>query len=72
MVVALQVGNDRGTQYRHGVYYHTEEQKTAAQEVFTKVESEVSPMEEDASKLSICTITLTDLESDMSSIRWAV
>lgn len=47
IVVALQVGNDRGTQYRHGVYYHTDEQKIAAQEVFTKVESEVSPIEED-------------------------
>lgn len=28
-----QVGNDRGTQYRHGVYYHTEEQKEIASEV---------------------------------------
>mmetsp|Transcript_21540 Transcript_21540/g.41880 ORF Transcript_21540/g.41880 Transcript_21540/m.41880 type:complete len:211 (+) Transcript_21540:110-742(+) len=32
-----QVGNDKGTQYRHGVYYHTEEQKAEAQEVFDKV-----------------------------------
>uniref|UniRef100_A0A7S2WGJ4 peptidylprolyl isomerase n=1 Tax=Rhizochromulina marina TaxID=1034831 RepID=A0A7S2WGJ4_9STRA len=26
-----QVGNDRGTQYRHGVYFHTEEQRLAAE-----------------------------------------
>jgi len=32
-----QVGNDRGTQYRHGVYYYTEDQKKAAQEVFDEV-----------------------------------
>jgi peptide-methionine (S)-S-oxide reductase len=28
-----QVGNDKGTQYRHGVYYHNAEQKQAAQEI---------------------------------------
>lgn len=28
-----QVGNDRGTQYRHGVYYHNEEQKKDAESV---------------------------------------
>jgi peptide-methionine (S)-S-oxide reductase len=28
-----QVGNDRGTQYRHGVYYHDELQKEIAEEV---------------------------------------
>ena len=28
-----QVGNDRGTQYRHGVYYHDDEQKTAAEKI---------------------------------------
>ncbi len=28
-----QVGNDRGTQYRHGVYYHTFEQMTLAQSI---------------------------------------
>ena len=43
-----QVGNDRGTQYRHGIYYHDEEQQeiaeellksyaTADREVFTEV-----------------------------------
>mmetsp|Transcript_27497 Transcript_27497/g.38704 ORF Transcript_27497/g.38704 Transcript_27497/m.38704 type:complete len:235 (-) Transcript_27497:53-757(-) len=26
-----QVGNDRGTQYRHGVYYHDDEQKATAE-----------------------------------------
>jgi peptide-methionine (S)-S-oxide reductase len=28
-----QVGNDRGTQYRHGVYYHDDKQKEIAMEV---------------------------------------
>ena len=28
-----QVGNDRGTQYRHGVYYHNDEQKDIAEKV---------------------------------------
>ena len=28
-----QVGNDQGTQYRHGVYYHTPAQKKIAQEI---------------------------------------
>ncbi|GKY95856.1 hypothetical protein MPSEU_000546200 [Mayamaea pseudoterrestris] len=28
-----QVGNDRGTQYRHGIYYHTPEQKEVAKAV---------------------------------------
>jgi len=28
-----QVGNDKGTQYRHGVYYHTPEQKAVAEAV---------------------------------------
>jgi peptide-methionine (S)-S-oxide reductase len=28
-----QVGNDRGTQYRHGVYYHDDTQKAIAEEV---------------------------------------
>lgn len=28
-----QVGGDRGTQYRHGVYYHNDEQKKVAQEI---------------------------------------
>merc|ERR1711976_144731 len=30
-----QVGNDRGTQYRHGVYYHNDEQKEIAQKVIS-------------------------------------
>ncbi len=39
-----QVGNDQGTQYRHGVYYHTFEQMTLAQSVigsFDKCVSEI-------------------------------
>lgn len=28
-----QVGNDRGTQYRHGIYYHNDEQRRVAEEV---------------------------------------
>ena len=28
-----QVGNDRGTQYRHGIYYHTNEQRDTAQKI---------------------------------------
>ena len=28
-----QVGNDKGTQYRHGIYYHTDEQKQVAEEL---------------------------------------
>ena len=26
-----QVGNDRGTQYRHGIYWHSDEQRAAAE-----------------------------------------
>lgn len=29
-----QVGNDRGTQYRHGIYYHTPEQQKIAQDIW--------------------------------------
>lgn len=28
-----QVGNDKGTQYRHGIYYHNDEQKKIAEEI---------------------------------------
>ena len=28
-----QVGNDRGTQYRHGIYFHTPEQKEVAEQI---------------------------------------
>jgi len=28
-----QVGNDKGTQYRHGIYYHNDEQKSIAEEI---------------------------------------
>lgn len=28
-----QVGNDRGTQYRHGIYYHNDEQRKVAEEM---------------------------------------
>ena len=32
-----QVGNDRGTQYRHGVYFHTPQQKADAEAVFAEI-----------------------------------
>jgi len=32
-----QVGNDRGTQYRHGIYYHSPEQKEEAEKVVAEV-----------------------------------
>lgn len=32
-----QVGNDRGTQYRHGIYYHNEEQKKVAEELLNQL-----------------------------------
>ena len=32
-----QVGNDRGTQYRHGVYFHTPQQKADAEAVFAQI-----------------------------------
>lgn len=34
-----QVGNDRGPQYRHGIYYHTEEQKAKAEAVLAEVQT---------------------------------
>lgn len=34
-VLLNQVGNDRGTQYRHGVYYHNDEQKKIAQDIIS-------------------------------------
>jgi peptide-methionine (S)-S-oxide reductase len=30
-----QVGNDKGTQYRHGIYYHTQEQKKIAEGIIS-------------------------------------
>ena len=36
-----QVGNDRGTQYRHGVYYYTPEQKAEAESVFEEVKAKL-------------------------------
>eukprot|EP00277_Geminigera_cryophila_P001474 CAMPEP_0179413146 /NCGR_PEP_ID=MMETSP0799-20121207/4919_1 /TAXON_ID=46947 /ORGANISM="Geminigera cryophila, Strain CCMP2564" /LENGTH=314 /DNA_ID=CAMNT_0021185551 /DNA_START=459 /DNA_END=1403 /DNA_ORIENTATION=+ len=35
-----QVGNDRGTQYRHGIYYHTPEQKATAEASMKALEKE--------------------------------
>merc|ERR1712037_912911 len=32
-------GNDRGTQYRSGIYYHTEEQKTIAQDFMKEAQA---------------------------------
>uniref|UniRef100_A0A7S1Y7D0 peptide-methionine (S)-S-oxide reductase n=1 Tax=Grammatophora oceanica TaxID=210454 RepID=A0A7S1Y7D0_9STRA len=31
-----QVGGDRGTQYRHGIYYHNDEQKASAEQIIAK------------------------------------
>ena len=31
-----QVGNDEGTQYRHGIYYHSEDQRVVAQKVLAR------------------------------------
>jgi len=31
-----QVGSDQGTQYRHGIYYHTEEQRGVAKNVLVR------------------------------------
>jgi len=36
-----QVGNDRGTQYRHGVYYHTPQQKADAEAVFEQIKGQM-------------------------------
>lgn len=36
-----QVGNDAGSQYRHGVYYHTPEQRKEAEEVFAQVKAKL-------------------------------
>lgn len=33
-------GNDVGTQYRSGIYFHTEEQKTAAQAIIAEIEEQ--------------------------------
>ena len=32
-----QVGNDKGTQYRHGIYYHTKQQRDVALEILAKI-----------------------------------
>ena len=32
-----QVGNDRGTQYRHGIYYHDDEQRRVAEELLNEL-----------------------------------
>ena len=33
-----QVGNDKGTQYRHGIYYHTKRQRDVALEMLAKID----------------------------------
>ena len=49
MYLLNQVGNDRGTQYRHGIYYHDAAQRAVAEEVlsrqerFTEVMTEIKP-----------------------------
>lgn len=35
-------GNDAGTQYRSGIYYHTPEQQTAAQNALEDVQSKIT------------------------------
>ena len=40
-----QVGNDRGTQYRHGVYPHTPEQMVVAKAALAKIEGAVTEVE---------------------------
>ena len=37
-----QVGNDRGTQYRHGIYYHSDEQLEIAEKILGTIEPRVS------------------------------
>lgn len=32
-----QVGNDRGTQYRHGIYYHNDEQRIVAEQLLKEL-----------------------------------
>jgi peptide-methionine (S)-S-oxide reductase len=34
-------GNDRGTQYRSGVYWHDEEQRAAAEQKFAEVNEQL-------------------------------
>ena len=35
------VGNDRGTQYRHGIYYHSEAQEAAGRAALARVQAKV-------------------------------
>ncbi|EKX53966.1 hypothetical protein GUITHDRAFT_100216 [Guillardia theta CCMP2712] len=37
-----QVGNDRGSQYRHGIYFHTPEQKAEAEEAIQEVKAKLN------------------------------
>jgi len=37
-----QVGNDRGTQYRHGIYYHSKEQQKIAQDIWNSRQAQNS------------------------------
>ena len=39
------VGNDSGTQYRHGIYYHTKEQQDIASSVFQSIQAKYDPKE---------------------------
>ena len=38
-----QVGNDRGTQYRHGIYYHSPEQQAVAEASLQALEADDTP-----------------------------
>ena len=41
MFLVDQVGNDRGPQYRHGIYTHTAEQAKVAADVLAKLQAQV-------------------------------
>mmetsp|Transcript_20907 Transcript_20907/g.31856 ORF Transcript_20907/g.31856 Transcript_20907/m.31856 type:complete len:393 (-) Transcript_20907:272-1450(-) len=51
-----QVGNDRGTQYRHGIYYHDEEQRVIAKEILDGVLPRVGDGVECQTELEAATV----------------
>ena len=48
-----QVGNDKGNQYRHGVYYHDEEQRMVVEEILSRYESEGKKVATEAKKATV-------------------
>lgn len=42
LIIQNRQGNDRGTQYRSGIYYHSEEQKRVAEAVMEEVSSQLN------------------------------